>query len=222
MIMNNNDTAKEQHESARNNESRFFKIANSFLLLFVFLLSLALAIYAPRVIDGRNLGFDYMGVIVAVLAILVTTLIGWNIYNVISIKKEVGDFKRRHQHSILKLERRYNISEARFHKAIMAANGKIALLDSQTEQYIPYNWHEYLNSVLIALYYLYKEDMREDINASKSHFDSIWGSRHFKGVRVSKGTLTELIANLNKLKDLIEAELYSKFEKVINEDIMVE
>lgn len=40
----------------------------------------------PRHISENNLGFDYMGVIVAALAALITLLIGWNIYSVIDMK----------------------------------------------------------------------------------------------------------------------------------------
>ena len=42
-----------------------------------------LCIICPRV---ENLGFDYMGVVVAILALLVTLLIGWNIWSIIDIK----------------------------------------------------------------------------------------------------------------------------------------
>lgn len=79
------------------NKYCFFKIANAFLLFFVFLLSIALAIYAPRVVKDHNLGFDYMGVIVGILALLVTLLVAWQIYNTIrsthQIERIEEDFK---------------------------------------------------------------------------------------------------------------------------------
>lgn len=45
----------------------------------------------PRNYD--NLCFDYMGVIVAVFSILVTILIGWNIYTALDIGKEMKIIK---------------------------------------------------------------------------------------------------------------------------------
>lgn len=86
-----NDSTKDNDclNLENNNKFCFFKVANAFLLLFVFLLTMVLAIYAPRVIKDHNLGFDYMGVIVAVLAILVTTLIGWQIWQTVDMKQKV-------------------------------------------------------------------------------------------------------------------------------------
>ncbi len=74
-------------DSKNNSNYCFFKVANAFLLLAVFLQFILLCFYAPRVIKGNSLGFDYMGVVVAVLGILVTALIGWQIYSTIKIRK---------------------------------------------------------------------------------------------------------------------------------------
>ena len=51
----------------------------------------ALCRVAPRLNDS-GLAFDYMGVIVGVLSILVTALLGWNIYQVIDIRSIKNDF----------------------------------------------------------------------------------------------------------------------------------
>ncbi len=45
-----------------------------------------LCIICPRT---HNLGFDYIGVIVAILALLITLLIGWNIFTALDIRKDV-------------------------------------------------------------------------------------------------------------------------------------
>lgn len=42
-----------------------------------------------------NLGFDYMGVIVGILSLLVAVLIGWNIYSVIDMKNLKEETERR-------------------------------------------------------------------------------------------------------------------------------
>lgn len=52
-----------------------------------------LCMHFPRIIDS-NLGFDYMGVIVGVLSLLVTVLVGWNIYIALDIKKEWEKYKK--------------------------------------------------------------------------------------------------------------------------------
>ena len=40
-----------------------------------------------------DLGLDYQGVIVGVLSLLVTALIGWNIYTTIDLKDKIDEFK---------------------------------------------------------------------------------------------------------------------------------
>lgn len=45
---------------------------------------IAICISCPH---KAELGFDYQGVIVGILALLVTMLIGWNIYSIIDIRK---------------------------------------------------------------------------------------------------------------------------------------
>lgn len=41
--------------------------------------------------SAPELGIDYIGVIVGILSLLVTMLIGWQIYNVIAIDKKIED-----------------------------------------------------------------------------------------------------------------------------------
>lgn len=89
IIMNENTKDKDCLDPENNSKLCFFKVANAFLLLFVFLLFVVLAWYAPRVIQRQSLGFDYVGVIVAILAILITVLITWQIWITISSKEEV-------------------------------------------------------------------------------------------------------------------------------------
>jgi len=52
-----------------------------------------LCMHFPRIIDS-NLGFDYMGIIVGILSLLVTVLIGWNIYTIIDYQKEISKTKK--------------------------------------------------------------------------------------------------------------------------------
>lgn len=57
--------------------------------------SLLLSVIAVCVAVWRSpeLGFDYQGVIIGVLSLLVTVLIGWNIYTLIDLKKLQGDYR---------------------------------------------------------------------------------------------------------------------------------
>ena len=52
-----------------------------------------LCMHFPRIIDS-NLGFDYMGIIVGILSLLVTILVGWNIFNTLEFKKELEQIKQ--------------------------------------------------------------------------------------------------------------------------------
>ena len=60
-------------------------IVNYILLLAI------LSFYFPQI---KNLGIDYMGVIVGILSLLVTVLLGWNIYTALDIKKEWEKYKK--------------------------------------------------------------------------------------------------------------------------------
>lgn len=62
-----------------------------------FVLSIiALAIILPEKIIGgeMKLDFDYIGVVIGVLSFLVTVLMGYQIYTVINVKKEMEDVKQ--------------------------------------------------------------------------------------------------------------------------------
>lgn len=47
--------------------------------------------FFPRI---NNLGLDYMGIIVGILTLLITLLVGWNIYSALSLEKRVNDLER--------------------------------------------------------------------------------------------------------------------------------
>lgn len=62
-----------------------------------FILSIiALAIIVPEKLSGEEmrLDFDYIGVVIGVLSFLVTVLMGYQIYTVINVKKEMEDVKQ--------------------------------------------------------------------------------------------------------------------------------
>lgn len=58
---------------------------------------IAICVSCPR---DTELGFDYQGVIVGVLSLLITLLIGWNIYTFVDIKgtsKKIDDFRKEYE-----------------------------------------------------------------------------------------------------------------------------
>ena len=61
-----------------------------FLSISVIASVIAICRTHPRV----ELEFDYIGLIVGILALLVTTLIGWQIYNALNLDRKVSDIKK--------------------------------------------------------------------------------------------------------------------------------
>ena len=73
-----------------------------------------------------ELGFDYQGVIVGILSLLVTVLIGWQIYNALEIKKEIkkeidsslSQFEKRSPGAIINSQYTYILRDAYIAKTI--------------------------------------------------------------------------------------------------------
>ena len=63
--------------------------------LLISLLALLVSIITLCLVKPHcsELGFDYQGVIVGILSLLVTALIGWNIYTTIDLKGKIDEFK---------------------------------------------------------------------------------------------------------------------------------
>lgn len=67
------------------------------ILVFVALVFsiISLCVNCPRIFTKDNLGFDYIGVIVGVLSLMVTLLVGWNIIYAINSKNQIkGEIKK--------------------------------------------------------------------------------------------------------------------------------
>ena len=107
------------------------------------IVSLLLSVIAVCVAVWRSpeLSFDYQGVIVGVLSLLVTVLIGWNIYSVVDFNRKVGI-----------IEKKSNILQE-----ISAKSDKISLINqSETEQCIALIYYHLLGfSKHIPLEYEY-------------------------------------------------------------------
>ena len=70
---------------------------NEYLALGFSIAAITISIIATTIATYRTpeLGFDYQGVIVGILSLLTTTLIGWQIYNVIYIDSKIDKSLKR-------------------------------------------------------------------------------------------------------------------------------
>ena len=55
---------------------------------------IALALSAPREIEPNKLGFDYLGIIVAILAVFATLLLGMQLYHVFRVKEDADEVQK--------------------------------------------------------------------------------------------------------------------------------
>lgn len=130
-----------------------------------------LSVVCPRV---KNIGFDYVGIIVAILALLVTLLIGWNIYSIIDLKNIRRDYER--------MEKRVGDNECKRKKQISQLKGMVfgitaELLDVsfnrplQSFEYYVYSLRNYIysdcNEKKVDNILNKMKDLVKDINTQK-------------------------------------------------------
>lgn len=79
-----------------------------------------------------DLGLDYIGIIVGVLAILVTVLVTWNIYSVIDANNKIKDYQREidilkeiNEGNVKKLEKKTNEVQGRLFSTATSIEEKI-------------------------------------------------------------------------------------------------
>lgn len=83
-----------------------------------------LAVVLPRILEAKaqnthinNLGVDYLGLIVSIFAVIVTLLVGWQIYNAIEIRKEIAiiksDFENRYGEKLKEVDEKINKNDLR-------------------------------------------------------------------------------------------------------------
>lgn len=58
----------------------------------------AVAIAAPRYVEPSKLGFDYLGIIVGILAALITFLVGMQLYNALRLKEDADEVSKAKSH----------------------------------------------------------------------------------------------------------------------------
>ena len=66
-------------------------LAYPFLAVSLITSVIAICRTCPREVTKQDLGFDYMGIIVGILSLLVTVLVGLNIYTLVDFKKKENE-----------------------------------------------------------------------------------------------------------------------------------
>lgn len=86
------------------------------LSVWISLLSLLLSVIAVCVAVWRSpeLGFDYQGVLVGVLSLLVTVLLGWNIYTLVDIRDTRERLNEVSSGAMLNIQKNMVVSEHSF------------------------------------------------------------------------------------------------------------
>ncbi|MCI2083197.1 MAG: hypothetical protein LKK19_04315 [Bacteroidales bacterium] len=99
----------------------------------IFLSIVAICLVAPHT---SNLSFDYQGVLVTALALLVTFLIGWQIYNIFDIEKRFVDLSNKFDGLFEEHTKSLDSKITKSSKiAISKTNFNIGLALSDTKQY---------------------------------------------------------------------------------------
>lgn len=126
-------------------------IANYIVLAWVF----------PRIISKGNLGFDYMGVVVGILALLVVFTVSWQIINAMEVKKELDNARELQE----EFDKTINIRLNEILSNACNYMGDIAEMVSKSRNA---RWEYFATS--IQYYNKYKEkDIAIMVDISKSH-----------------------------------------------------
>jgi len=84
--------------------------------------------WCPRMVEPENLGFDYIGVIIGILSLLVTVLLGWQIFNAISFDNRMNNLKKKYK---TKLDESFSYMDA----STEFIQGIIVLSNISTKRY---------------------------------------------------------------------------------------
>ena len=75
----------------KNKHDALAKIFSAIAIVASFI---ALALSAPREIEPNKLGFDYLGIIVAILAVFATLLLGMQLYHVFRVMEDADEVQK--------------------------------------------------------------------------------------------------------------------------------
>lgn len=117
-------------EKKKSNCVILWTISVSVLCLLSIVFSvIALSKTCYRTVD---LGFDYLGVIVGSLAVLVTFLVAWNIYSVIDarskideMQKEISEYEKRYQSEISNVQKKVYKTQSDIHSSVVSSEMRL-------------------------------------------------------------------------------------------------
>lgn len=102
-------------------------VATSFSIVAITISMVAMAKVAP--IEG--LDFDYYGAVIGVLSFLVTLLMGYQIYTVINVKKELDDVRRLEEEIDTKLQEKADVLSKEYNDELANAAPLIMAIASK-------------------------------------------------------------------------------------------
>lgn len=110
----------------------------------------------PRILSSKEIQFDYIGAIIGVLSILVTILLGWNIYTVIDFKSKI----KKAQHDYKKLEGKIIETDQKAFDANISTNYVLYQFYDKNKEY-----PGAVTSLIIALANMIEIDLAENNKA---------------------------------------------------------
>lgn len=136
-----NDVIQIHQVAISNTERSLFWIC---IILTMGIAIAALVISLPRTVDSRNpTSLDYQGTIVAIFALLVTALIGWQINATLGIDRRVERYERQLQQMQNRIERTEKLVSDKNNEAVNYCAAMIDLYkanneSNRAEQYLKY------------------------------------------------------------------------------------
>lgn len=222
-----------EHSTSKHHKSdKYTSIILSIIAIVV--AAIALAVSSPRD-AGKiccrkfDLGFDYLGIIIGLLALMVTLLVAWNIWQTIEAKRSIEKFEEKTNNYNDDLEAKVNAIKEDWNKKIEDIQNKTKSDVAETESYIRGFVASDVYHKLHHLHYIIYNRKQED---SISPFDdilynflfhSIKGLWHKIGdnldIAYCKATLTSMINLLehfpeDSLSETQKATIYAELEKI--------
>lgn len=190
-----------------------------------FLISIGLGILAiiisvlalACVIPNKNLAFDYMGVIITVLAILVTILVGWQVLQVIDFKRDLSIHKNDLEKSVSEklkiLDYKLSLIDIEKRKANALFQGEIAQLYGALARGVFNKEYLFISHTIKAV--LLWEDCEEYKNAS-ANIQFLLSTIKIEDIKLRKYQIYSLKETLNKIKHPEKIINYSDIYELIN------
>lgn len=121
---------------------------------------------------AEYLNFDYMGVIVGILSLLVTVLIGYNIVTIFDAKKELAYYNTKLEEYKSKLSKLENVLVIVERKSVNGIKTSFAI-DMQTKAVLSLQQHDYVNATYYCIQALYNL-LFDFENNSPDNFNSVF------------------------------------------------